>query len=59
LQRRLDDYRARDATALNNGTFDQQRADLLVKFVVESGRAPPTVSFWTNEHVERSINSSN
>ena len=43
----------------DNGLLNQSRAELLVKFAVESGRAPPTGPFWTNEYVERALNSSN
>jgi hypothetical protein len=43
----------------DNGSLNQHSADLLVKFVVESGRTPPAGPFWTNEYVERALGSSN
>ena len=41
------------------GLLNQNRRELLVKFVVESGRTPPTGPFRTNEYVERALNASN
>ena len=43
----------------DDGLLNQHRADLLVKFVVESGRTAPSDQFWTNEYVERALKSPN
>ena len=43
----------------DDGLLNQHRAELLVRFAVESGRTPPAGSFWTNEYVERALNSTN
>jgi NitT/TauT family transport system substrate-binding protein len=41
----------------DNGLLNQERAQLLIKFVVESGRTPPAgdAPFWTNRYVESAI----
>jgi NitT/TauT family transport system substrate-binding protein len=41
----------------DNGLLNQDRAGLLIRFVVESGRTPPasSSSFWTNRYVESAI----
>jgi len=41
----------------DNGLLNRERAELLVKFVVESGRTPPASgsAFWTNHYVESAL----
>jgi ABC-type nitrate/sulfonate/bicarbonate transport system substrate-binding protein len=41
----------------DKGILNQERAGLLVKFVVESGRTPPASgsAFWTNRYVESAL----